>query len=399
MRLTCRKIIFAAMAAVFLSTLSLRAVGFRLPHQDPEGIARGNAFAATADNPAAIYYNPAGIAQLEGQQVRAGIYVISADTKYSSAAGSAHTDTTFQEVPQLYYVYSPTNIPFSFGMGIYAPYGLSLDWGDNTPFNSIAERGSLLYACFNPVVAWRITDTLSIAAGPTINYSKARFEQALFFSPANQFEFKGDGMDFGFNAGLLWQPHPKWSFGLNYRSETKVNYKGTASESLGASSTSSSAEIPFPQFIVGGISYRPTPNWNLEFDLDFTDWSVVKQTTFQNTPFGNIPLTFNYRDSRMYEFGATRQLGNGYFASVGYIYSENSSPDANFNPLIPDMDFHLGSIGVGRHGQHWDWMAAFHFAYGERTVSGSTPSPSLQTADGHYKTFNKAFNVSATYKF
>src|SRR5947207_3345244 len=45
------------------------AVGFRMPNQDPEGIARGNAFVATADNPSAIYYNPAGITQLEGDQL------------------------------------------------------------------------------------------------------------------------------------------------------------------------------------------------------------------------------------------------------------------------------------------------------------------------------------------
>src|SRR5258705_12987770 len=48
------------------------AVGYRLPNQDPEAIARGNAYVATADNPSAIYYNPAGITQLEGQSVRAG---------------------------------------------------------------------------------------------------------------------------------------------------------------------------------------------------------------------------------------------------------------------------------------------------------------------------------------
>ena len=59
------------------------AVGFRLPNQDPEGISRGNAFAATADNPSAIYYNPAGISQLDGTQVRAGLYFVSADTSFS----------------------------------------------------------------------------------------------------------------------------------------------------------------------------------------------------------------------------------------------------------------------------------------------------------------------------
>src|ERR1043165_7070211 len=82
------------------------AVGFRLPNQDPEGIARGNAFAATADNPSAIYYNPAGITQLEGNQLSLGVYAVSADTKYTALDGSgatANTDAALQPVPQIYF--------------------------------------------------------------------------------------------------------------------------------------------------------------------------------------------------------------------------------------------------------------------------------------------------------
>src|SRR5258706_15236525 len=128
------------------SSGSLYGVGFRLPNQDPEGIGRGNAFAATADNPSAIYYNPAGITQIEGQQVRAGIYLISADTKFTSSSGqTANTDATAQAVPQLYYVNTLQNAPLSFGLGIYAPYGLSLDWGNKAPFRTAAESGKLLY--------------------------------------------------------------------------------------------------------------------------------------------------------------------------------------------------------------------------------------------------------------
>src|SRR6266513_1286369 len=74
---------FGMLLAAWLP-LTAGAVGFRMPNQDPEGIARGNAEAATADNPSAIYYNPAGNTQLEGQQARAGLYLISADTDYTS---------------------------------------------------------------------------------------------------------------------------------------------------------------------------------------------------------------------------------------------------------------------------------------------------------------------------
>ncbi|MFZ1074055.1 MAG: outer membrane protein transport protein, partial [Verrucomicrobiia bacterium] len=187
----------------------LGAVGFRLPHQDPEAIARGDAFAATADNPSAIYYNPAGITQLEGDNIRVGLYAISADTKFTSPSGAtAKTDSSLQPVPQLYYVHSFTNLPISIGLGIYAPYGLSLDWGNNAPFNTVAESGSLTYLCFNPVIAWKICSALSVGIGPTINYSDATLKQALDSSGVTQFKFDGDGLDYGFTAGVLWQPHP-----------------------------------------------------------------------------------------------------------------------------------------------------------------------------------------------
>ena len=48
----------------------------------------------------------------------------------------------------------------------------------------------------------------------------------------------------------------------------------------------------------------------------------------------------------MYEFGVTRQLGKGYWASLGYFYSENSSPDHDFTPIIPDTNLHLGGHRV-----------------------------------------------------
>ena len=376
------------------------AVGFRLPNQDPEAIARGDAFVATADNPSAIYYNPAGITQLKGDNVRAGIYLISADTKYTSPSGvTAETDTSLQAVPQLYYVHSFAETPISVGLGVYAPYGLSLDWGNNTPFSTVAESGDLIYACINPVVAWRILPSLSIAIGPTINYSHAEFKRAIGFIPGDQFKFTGDDTDVGFNAGILWQPHAMWSIGVNYRSATTLDYSGTASTSPSPpypSSTDSSASIKFPQFVIGGISFRPTTNWNFEFDLDWTEWSDVQNITVKNTAFGDQTLTLNYRSSFIYDFGVTRQLGRGYFASVGYIYSENSSPDANFNPLIPDANLNLGSVGFGHHGSQWDWAIAYHFAYnGGRTVQNDSNA----AADGTYKTFNNAVNASVTFKF
>ena len=81
----------ATLAALAAGAMMVQGVGFRLPNQDPEAIARGNAFVATADNPAAIYYNPAGITQLDGQNVRAGLYLVSPGIDYESPTGTKVT--------------------------------------------------------------------------------------------------------------------------------------------------------------------------------------------------------------------------------------------------------------------------------------------------------------------
>jgi long-chain fatty acid transport protein len=402
---TCAGLTRAVCLALLVSTLpsQIRAVGFRDPNQDAEGISRGDALAATADNPSAIYYNPAGITQIEGQQIRGGVYVISAHTTFSGASGSARTDTSLQPVPQLYYVNSLEKVPLSFGLGIYTPYGLSLDWGDSNPFRTTAEFGKLLYLCVNPVMAWRISPCLSIAVGPTINYSQATLRQGLTpFNPVDKFKFKGDGWDAGFNAGILWQPLKQWSFGLNYRSATTIDYDGHSETSPTSPfppyypSTPTHGSLRFPQFIAGGISFRPTEDWNIEVDIDWTDWDSVNTAVLKGSPLGNIPLVFNYTSSFFYELGVTRQLGKSYFLNAGFIYSENSVPDRFFNPIVPDSDLYLPGIGFGYRGEHWDWAVAYHCGIsGDRTIRNNV-NPAV---DGTYKTFNNAFNLSASYKF
>ena len=138
---------------------------------------------------------------------------------------TADVDSKFQPVPEIYYVNAPEDNPLTFGLGVYAPYGLSLDWGGNAPFGRLAQEGKMLYVCVNPVVAWRIHRTLSVAAGLTINYSDAEFKQGLLL-PGDEYRLRGHDSAFGFNAGLRWQPIEQLAFGVNYRSATVMDYQG-----------------------------------------------------------------------------------------------------------------------------------------------------------------------------
>ena len=59
-------------AAIF-SPLSVLGLEIHVVDQDPAGKVRSNALTATVDNPTAIYFNPLGMTELEGNNVGVGL--------------------------------------------------------------------------------------------------------------------------------------------------------------------------------------------------------------------------------------------------------------------------------------------------------------------------------------
>jgi long-chain fatty acid transport protein len=393
--------------------LSVWAGGTRLPDQDAFATGRGEAFTATANNPSAIYYNPAGIAQLEGNNLRLGIYAIDLDPSYKSPTTGQTFDNEnkLHAVPELYYTYSKQDWPVTFGLGIYAPFGLGLEWSQSTGFRTVpgAIESSLTYMTFNPVMAIKLAPNLFIGGGVSANYAYAHLKQGLTPTPnTDDFEFKGDGWAVGYNLGALWQPCEKVSIGATFRSSTMVNLEGhTTSEMNGVQPSTESranADFPFPLSAVFGISYRPTPKWNLEFDADYADWSTLGTVTIhQNSPppilpLSDVPVAFDWESSWYFEWGATRYFDNGWHFSAGYIFNENSVPDANYTPAVTDLDKHFFSVGVGRQSKKFDFDIAYQFGYGPtRNVSGATGASA--PANGNYTFISHAVAVSVGWHF
>ena len=401
------KTAFAAAAATAF-TLPAWGLGIRIADQNAFATARGNAFAATADNPSAIYYNPAGITQLRGHNFSAGAYGVTLESKYIAPDGSeTTTENDFHVAPQFFYTFSPEDFPLSFGLGFYSPYGLGLEWPDNSTFR--AAEGEITYLTLNPTVAWRINSALSVAAGLRLNRADAELRQTVLprFFPGppdgGQHVFKGDGEDLGFNAGILWQPLEKHSFGITYFSATSIDLEGdstTKGFTAAPLTEAANARFKFPQHIVAGWSFRPTTNWNLEVNVDWTDWDTLNTITL-NRPSRSVPLPFNWESSFFYEFGVTRYFANGLRVSGGYIFSENSVPDITFNPVVPDSDRHILSVGVGGDMGKFRWDAAYQYAYGpERTIQNSSlVFPVASSANGRYEFHSHAIALSFQYSF
>ena len=403
-------------ALLLLRPVRLQGFGFLLPNQDAEAMARGNAFVATANNPSAIYYNPAGITQIEDQNLQFSLYSITVKSEYRSLSGHiSDTDGDLQSVPSFFYVVSPKNKPFSFGLGMYAPYGLALEWPEDSGFRTIITEAKLQYLTINPVVALQVSRTFSIAAGPTINYAKASLEQGILvpsslynnsqnallgLPPNDEFEIEGDDFAYGFNVGLLWQPIRELSFGATYRSGTTMNFRGNSEANPYTPSEITTLGFDFPQQAVVGVSYRPTPSWNFEFNAHWSDWDTLNSVTIQKNS-GDAVLPLNWKASWMYEFGASYYFQNGFALSAGYIFSENSIPDANYFPAVPDTDLHFMNFGISYRRKNWLYALAYQYVTGPWNKVRNSQSTSLvgETADGDYKYDNHAFSVSIGYHF
>jgi long-chain fatty acid transport protein len=401
-----------AMALLSLAVVGAHGAAFDLPDQDAFAIGRGMAVVATADNPSAIYYNPAGITQLEGNNLRAGIYGIYLDPSYKSPSSGQTFDNQlrYHAIPQFYYTYGRTNWPVSFGLGAYSPFGLAVIWPQNTGFRTVGTQGKVFTETLNPVIAIKLSRTLSIGGGVMVNYAKIKLQQGVTPVPGNDsFQFEGDGWDVGYNLGLLWQPIEKLSLGASFHSGATMNLSGhteTAGIYPGTYSSPANADWAFPFKAIFGISYRPTPKWNLEFDADYTDWNTLGTVNLKQSspPFfmpSSYPLTLNWKSSCYFEWGATRYFDNGWHVSAGYIFNENSVPDANYSPLVTDLDRHFLSVGVGHKGKSFDFDIAYQFGYGPaRTVSGfQAQPPYYESANGKFKFISHAIAVSAGWHF
>lgn len=398
--------------------------GLRLPSQDAFATARGEAFVATADNPSAIYYNPAGLTQSTNTQLRSGIYGLYYDPTYQPPKGAPNEGKTynikekFAASPQFFFSSKLKDLPVTAGLGIYAPYGGAMSWPSDTGFRTIGTQSSLTYLRFNPAVAVKLDEKISFGAGLMLDYAKINLDQGLLpqLQPrVNYYHFDGDGWSVGYNVGALWHPIEQISVGATFRSQTSFTMNGNTSMErqpfLAHTTLPATMNMTFPLTAVLGVSYRPTTKWNLEADADYTDWSSFGTTSIRQSsapPFPvkqNVPVHFGWQASWLFELGATRYFDNGWHASAGYTFDQNSVPNAYYTPLVADMDRHFVSFGAGHNGKLFDFDLTYQIGYGpNHTVAGSTPSstPGLasgQRADGTYAFFSQAIMATVGIHF
>ncbi|NTV45007.1 MAG: transporter [Chlorobiales bacterium] len=367
-------LIWCLLAGLAIMPKSTFAGGFELYEHDARAAAMQNAFTAQANSPSAIYYNPAGMTQLEGTQLLTGanFYIPSAtfvsdgNIALGTTAGQK-TDLDAQNflVPYLFLTHKLSE-DLSVGLGGFANFGLGTQWADDWEGRYITggTKAEVKTFTIEPALSYRLTKKISVGLGLTAQYFDVTLENKFpqDFTPPHDLSFKlnGDSWAVGMNAGLLVQVTDELRFGMNYRSAIKQNISGT-SEFKGT------ALIPLATFLIGkrdaeaditlpangsvGIAYEK-PDWTVEADLAWTAWSSYDRLAVKTDPaipgFPNpVVSNKNWKDIWAYRIGGEYRMDEMFSFRAGFSYEDSPVPSETFDPLLPTGNRRYYSLGVG----------------------------------------------------
>lgn len=394
------------------------AAGFAVLQQGTAAMAQGNAFVAQADDPSAIFYNPAGLIQLKQPEIYLNSVLSSTNRTYNSPTGlHATAKHEIFSIPAFYAVL-PLNERFVAGLGLFTPFGLGTEWPSTWAGQYLTTKSKLQTFNLNPVISVKLLDNLSGAVGFDVLWSKVQIRRKTvrFVPPLRDIDndFKGDGVGFGYNLGLLYEPMEGVKLGVHYRSEIKVTHSGDLSVSL-LDNVGGEADVVFPPSVTWGCAYSRIKPFVFEFDVTWTGWSTYKNLLLKlNQP---IPATIppatlssilqekNWDDTWAFRFGANYELRPGMKARVGYIYDLTPVPSDTFDPTIPDANRHIFTIGgdtqIGRFtlGFAYNYILSENRSKANMLAINGTPLPAANQANGKYESDNHSLGFSLSCKF
>ena len=360
----------------------------RIQGQGAAAAGMSNAFAAQADDPSALHYNPAGMTQLQGIQLMAGALASGGSTDFTSPTGAtARGDRNGSAAwPPPGHTYITANLKslgvtalgdLSVGIGLTVPFGSLTRWPNDGPFNTATTFSSLPFLDIKPTIAYKVMENLSLGLGADI-YTFSSFigegqVEKQFISPGapafplapagSKMELSGKDTAAGFNASLLYTAlrnadgKPLANIGIVYRSQATVHLSG-ALLANGAKVSDADATLVLPQVITGAIAIWPVRTsereWKLEVDVDYVGWKSVRNLDVALANGVTIPQPQNWRSTYAvmlgteYKWLALDSLPNWEVAlRGGYTNQQNQMPDLSYDPGIPSADLHVVGGGIG----------------------------------------------------
>ncbi len=351
----------------------------RIQGQGTAASGMSNAYAAQADDPSALHYNPAGMTQLEGIQFMAGALFSGGSTNFTSPTGvTARGDRNGSMAwPPPGHIYITANLKdlgvtalgdLTAGIGLTVPFGSLTRWPNDGPFKSVTTFNTLPLLDIKPTLAYKATENLSLGLGADIYtfsglFGEGQVEKKSIPAPGVTTELFGKDTAAGFNASLLYTAlrnvdgKPLANIGIVYRSQATLHLSG-ALLANGAKVSDARTTLVLPQILTGAIAIWPVRTsereWKLELDVDHVGWKSVRNL---NVTLGNgatIAQPQNWQNTYAvmlgteYKWLGLESLPNWEVAlRAGYTNQQNQMPDLTYDPGIPSAELHIVGGGLG----------------------------------------------------
>jgi long-chain fatty acid transport protein len=358
---------------LLMSTSLVLASGFSIYEHGAKSMALAGAFTAQANDASAVFYNPAGITQLSGWNFMAGGTYIMPTSSFTGPTPLT-TVSELEEwnflVPHFYATYAITE-DLSAGFGFFVPFGLGTNWGNDWVGKQLATKSEVQTMFFNPVIAYQVTEGLSLAAGVEYVLGNIALNRVAVLPPQlgsleGDVELSGDAKGaFGFNFGALYQATDNLSLGLAWRSNVDLDIDGTATFAFPVTGnpqldgtiaalfpeTDGTATISLPTFLNLGIAYKPLENLTVELDWFQIGWSSYDKLAVDFEPetqgVTDIEVTKDWKDVSSIRLGTEYRWNEKLALRLGVLRDFDPMPDETVDPSLPGGDRWLFCLGGG----------------------------------------------------
>lgn len=393
MKMTMKAAAAAVMAVCAAS--AAHAAGFMLTEQSAGSLGRAYAgVGVDGTDISGVYYNPATMTLHPGTQIQAGFVAVGLDlgldynertiqvqeSEVKLPAGSENGRANTQPIPHGYISHQLSDSMW-IGLAMTVPFGMGTEYDDNWNWSNRGISATVLTFDFNPNVAWKVSDKLSLGAGMSIQYAKADLKMAKM--PGLNSEIDADSTAWGFNVGMMWSPLDNLRFGLSYRSQINHNADGDLEFSGdGASSIEgmfktttfdATATISTPAWAMATAAWDVNDLLSLYATFRWTDWSSFDELKIStNNPMISNTVTNKWQDTYLFSVGADLRFTNWWTFRAGIGYETSPIDDPSYRTaIIPDADrwwFALGSSFQATDNMQIDVSATWLHGTGERDL-------------------------------
>ncbi len=383
-----------------LSGYSYGAEGLRTLADTAEGMALNGGRLIIQDDAAVVRSNPASLPKIVDTTM---------EVTYQSWHGETDFNGNFGQSESMYdpwkhlgslYIAHPINDTMTAGLGITAPFGVSIKWEREGVFKYVgAYNSNLQTVAINPALGLKINDDLSIGFGLDIFRSKLQLEQKFPWFlvaggpvPDGDMNFEGTGWGLGAYFGVNYDLSDRHHLALVGRLPVSVDYDGKFEISnipapgVALPRTDFDSEIQHPGSVGVGYAFDATDKLTIGVDFEWIGNSShddIPLTIGANQPLlaGKMAAPLNWDDSYSIGTAIEYQATESLVFRAGYQYSESPMNQQFYTPSVPANDRHILSIGAG-----YTWgLNTLDLAYSCILMNDSNIQGNIDPAiNGHY---------------